>query len=202
MLKIKNTRVYGLDNSIRKAKNPKGLGEPLDDEYEITEKDLSLVKSLGNSQPGSGHDCFLKGIIVQFDVLYPQYWSPEFQRYKFIDIVSSQSKMHKLMSAMKGNAFDYFNEYVDRDIIKTIQFYVEQYFIAKENNNEKLSYEFFMKTVSNLPMGYEMWMSISTNYLQLKTIYNQRKNHKLKQDWGAFCDWCLSLPRFIELTGV
>lgn len=48
--------------------------------------------------------------------------------------------------------------------------------------------------------GFEMWMTISTNYLQLKTIYSQRKNHKLKEDWGAFCKWCEELPMFLELT--
>lgn len=39
-----------------------------------------------------------------------------------------------------------------------------------------------------------MWMGISTNYLQLKTIYSQRKSHKLKNDWGYFCDFIETLP--------
>jgi hypothetical protein len=42
-------------------------------------------------------------------------------------------------------------------------------------------------------MGFELWMGISTNYLQLKTIYNQRKAHKL-EDWKYFCNWIESLP--------
>jgi len=46
-----------------------------------------------------------------------------------------------------------------------------------------------------------MVMRITTNYLQLKTIYRQRKNHKLPE-WRIFCDWILSLPEFKELTGV
>jgi len=57
-----------------------------------------------------------------------------------------------------------------------------------------------MKLRSNLPSGYEMWMHVTTNYLQLKTIYKQRRNHKLKEDWGAFCDWIESLPLFMTLT--
>ena len=32
------------------------------------------------------------------------------------------------------------------------------------------------------------------NYLQLKTIYKQRKNHKLKEDWGAICSMIEGLP--------
>jgi hypothetical protein len=39
-----------------------------------------------------------------------------------------------------------------------------------------------------------------TNYQQLKTMYIQRHNHKLKE-WHVFCDWCVSLPHFLELTG-
>lgn len=44
-------------------------------------------------------------------------------------------------------------------------------------------------------------MSVSTNYLQLKTMYRQRKHHKLKEDWNAFCQMCEKLPMFLELIG-
>lgn len=55
----------------------------------------------------------------------------------------------------------------------------------------------FMKVISNCPMGLEQTMRITTNYLQLKTIYHQRKHHKLK-DWHIFCEWIESLPKFKE----
>ena len=42
---------------------------------------------------------------------------------------------------------------------------------------------------------------MTTNYRQLKTIYLQRKNHKLKE-WHEFCAWCESLPYFMELVGL
>jgi hypothetical protein len=45
-------------------------------------------------------------------------------------------------------------------------------------------------------------MRCTTNYLQLRTIYHQRKNHKLKEDWGAFCDWIKSLPYSKELITI
>jgi hypothetical protein len=47
-------------------------------------------------------------------------------------------------------------------------------------------------------MGYELWMGISTNYLQLKTIYFQRRNHKL-DEWKYFCKWIEKLPMFNNL---
>ena len=90
-----------------------------------------------------------------------------------------------------------FNKYVDDDIIERIRSYAQNY----NNYEKKEKYYWFMKTLSNLPMGYELQMTVTTNYLQLKTIFEQRKNHKLKEDWGEFCNWCLSLPHFSELTG-
>ena len=58
-----------------------------------------------------------------------------------------------------------------------------------------------MKCISNCPLGLELWMGITTNYLQLKTIYQQRKNHKLKEDWGVFCDMIEKLPMSELITG-
>ncbi len=60
------------------------------DEPAMAVKKISKVaSSLANAKQGSGHDCFLKGITVSFDISYPVYWSPQFQRYHFADIVSS-----------------------------------------------------------------------------------------------------------------
>jgi hypothetical protein len=53
--------------------------------------------------------------------------------------------------------------------------------------------------VASLPEGFCLAATMVTNYQQLKTMYHQRKNHKL-QEWHVFCDWCESLPHFLELT--
>ena len=65
--------------------------------------------------------------------------------------------------------------------------------------NNAPTYENFMLLVSNCPQGIELFMRVSTNYLQLRTIYKQRKNHKLREDWGAFCEWIETLPYANEL---
>jgi len=211
-MKIKNIKVYGLEESIIRSGYPMQTGEP-DDIYEsdgellhfIDDRNLNRSKKLAKTPVGSGHNNFLKGIIVQFDLKYPQYFTPQLQRYHWIDIISSQSKMHKLTSVT--------------DIKESCNKYVSTYFIDRINNwiyqyNNHLEYpqelfnetiivnskeELFQYIISNLPMGYEMWMGISSNYLQLKTIYNQRKNHKLKDDWGYFCDFIKGLPLANEL---
>jgi hypothetical protein len=91
------------------------------------------------------------------------------------------------------------NKFVDKKVINVMEHYKKLYFKAK---TEKDKYHYFMCLISNLPMGFEKRMRIITNYLQLKTIYRQRRSHKLKEDWGVFCDWILTLPKFKELTGL
>jgi hypothetical protein len=46
----------------------------------------------------------------------------------------------------------------------------------------------FHNVVYNVPMGFQLYVRFTTNYLQLKTIYKQRRNHKLVE-WQEFCDW-------------
>ena len=67
------------------------------------------------------------------------------------------------------------------------------------NNKQEALYYAFMQCISACPQGIELFMRCSTNYEQLATIYRQRKNHKLKEDWGAFCDFIKSLPYSKEL---
>ena len=212
-MKIKNVRVYGLKESIIRSGYPMQVGEPEDldmpDLLSICDRNNRRAKKLANTPAGSGHNNYLKGIIVQFDLKYPQYFTPQLQRYNWIDIISSQSKMHKLTSI--NDIEESCNRYVINSIIDEINRMIEDYntfnFDDTQLNyldNTQCEYninskqELFQYIISNLPMGYEMWMGVSTNYLQLKTIYNQRKSHKLVE-WREFCNWIESLPMANEL---
>jgi len=188
MTTIKNIRVYGLYESTVRSGFPMRTKEPIS--RPITDKDLLRMNNLSKVASGTGHDNALKGIIVQFDLKYPQYLSMQLQRYHFIDIISSQSKMHCLA---KGQ-FEC-NKYVSEVVVFNLNILIEIY-------NAEPTYDNFMRCISNCPMGLELWMGISTNYLQLKTIYKQRKNHKLQEDWGAFCNMIKNLPHSEWITGV
>lgn len=217
-MKIKNVKVYGLKESIIRSGYPKQTGEPENIELILQAEycNISRAKKLSSAPIGSGHDNFLKGIVVQFDLQYPEYFSPQLQRYHWVDIISSQSKMHKLTSVkdIKSNC----NKYVLPSQAQIINWLINEIY-----NNELITYPFefhdeyssfsksepyiieskeecFMYIISNLPMGYELWMGISTSYLQLKTIYFQRKNHKLS-DWREFCQWIETLPMSHLITG-
>lgn len=188
MVEISNVEVFGLVKSAYVSGYPMKTDTRKEEVY--TEA-LDRMNKLANTPNGSGHANALKGIIVQFDLKYPQYFSMQLQRYNFVDIISSQSKMHRIT---KMNIRESCNKYVTEDIVKLIENYKMEYLLDP-------TYERFMKIVSNLPMGFEMTMGISTNYLQLKTIYQQRKNHKLKEDWGEFCKMIEELPHSEWITG-
>lgn len=58
--------------------------------------------------------------------------------------------------------------------------------------------ELFETIVANAPTGLILWISITTNYMQLKNMYNQRKNHKMSE-WVEFCKIIKELPLFEKL---
>ena len=184
MVTISNVKVYDLPEAVISCRNAMRLTPPEYTDEEFA-KSLERAKKLCKSPSNSGHANFLTGIRVSFDIKYPNYFSPELQRYHFLDIVTSASKMHRLMM-MAGNP-DCYNKYVAPEIIDFMKNLVDEY------NNDP-SYTNFMRVVSNCPLGIELFMRCSTNYMQLKNIYNQRKNHKLKEDWGEFCNFIKSLP--------
>ena len=188
MLSVKNIKVYDLEESVIACRNAMRT-EPAEYTKEEFEKSLERAIKLANSPSGSGHQTFLSGIRVSFDLIYPNYISPELQRYHWIDIVCSSSKMHRLAKMDMDKCF---NKYVTQESREQMKELVELY-------NNAPTYENFMLLVSNCPQGIELFMRISTNYLQLKTIVRQRANHKLKEDWGAFIDFARTLPYAKEL---
>ena len=210
-MKIKNTKVYGLKESIIRSGYPKQTGEPENIELILQAEycNISRAKKLSSAPIGSGHDNFLKGIVVQFDLQYPEYFSPQLQRYHWVNIISSQSKMHKITSR-ELTKDDFTEDTLEENIIRVsdlIFVYNKDEFPCKYKTD--LYKECFIirdKThcfnliISNLPSGYLKWMGVSTNYLQLKTIYSQRKNHKLKE-WREFCQWIETLPMSELITG-
>ena len=198
MPEIKNVNVYGLENSIRAAKYPKSVN--------LESLDTTLtkgIKACANCKTGEGHDNFLKGIIVQFDLTFSNKAWVELQRYHFIDFVSSQSTMHKIT---KFDIKQQCNRYVDPRIIDIVQSKIDEYNRLNELNEtngfskerQDIMNELYLEILYNVPSGFQITAAMTTNYQQLKTIYQQRRHHKLP-DWQIFCDWCLTLPLFKEL---
>lgn len=214
MVEITHVKVYDLTESVIASRNAMRLTPP---EYTAEEFEESLKRAmvLAKAGGGSGHSNFRKGIRVSFDIKYPNYFTPELQRYNFMDIVTSSSKMHRLIKMDLDLAC---NKYVTRGMINEMKAHVAYY--NKINNDKNFQYaEFvlrdgericttdksealyyaFMMCISNCPLGIELFMRCSTNYEQLATIYKQRRKHRLKEDWGAFCKFIEDLPYSKEI---
>lgn len=190
MVEISNIKVYDLKESVIASGFAMRTSKP---EYTDEEFERSLPRAikLAKAGGGSGHSNFRKGIRVSFDIKYPGYFTPELQRYGFVDIVTSSSKMHRLAKMDMDACFNkYVTEY-SKNQMKDL--------IADYNANP--SYENFITLLSNCPHGVELFMRCSTNYEQLATIYRQRKTHRLKEDWvEGFCkNFIETLPYSREL---
>jgi hypothetical protein len=88
-MKIDNVEIFGLERAMQSAGLPKSNG--------CNPTIPSCINNLGRASQGSGHDCFLKGIIVQARISADHSFWIQWQRYHFQDIVSSTSKMHTIL---------------------------------------------------------------------------------------------------------
>ena len=185
MMKITNAKVYDLEESVIACRYAMKTELP-DRNYAEFEKSLERAKKL--CQAGSPHCNFRTGIRVSFDIEYPNYISPEMQRYHWFDIVTSSSKMHRLT---KMDFDKCCNEWVSDETKAQMKRLIAEYNAIPTGDN-------FMRVISNCPQGILLFMRVSTNYEQLHTIYVQRKNHRLPC-WREFCEWIETLPYAKEL---
>lgn len=180
---VSNAKVYGLNDSIIRSKYPKAV-----DIEKCTAEVTPGVVALGSCETGTGHDQFLTGIIVQFDLTFSIKAWVEAERYHFLDFVSSQSTMHKIAHFDIGAQC---NEHVDPYIVEIVKVILNDY---KTNPTP----ENYLKLLYNVPVGFRLTAGMTTNYRQLKTIYHQRRTHRLPE-WREFCEWIERLPQFKEL---
>lgn len=193
MFKVLDYGVSGLDFSMRASGLPKTLDIEKTLEIANQEEYDSMIEralKLGKCKQGSGHDCYLKGITINAIIQSTLPFFGQLERYSFQDTISSTSQMHKLGELSLDDAFD---EDVDEEIL-------ERLVVLQDNYKESGSEEDFRKLVMSTPQGFIYCRAIATNYLQLKTIYNQRRHHKLAE-WRECCEKMEKLPAFLELIG-
>ena len=212
IIKVDNARVYGLGESIIASGYPMQIGTKLMadnspvEKIVIGETDMKRAKHLGKAIPGSGHDCYLKGITLQFDLQVPEYIWRQLDRYHFIDYVSSQSKMHRIL---KMDIDKVCNKYVASYAIKGLNKIIELYNNFEEyeskvialRNGEEIPFtkeNLFNMIIANTPSGLMLTARMTTNYLQLKSIINQREHHKM-QEWRYLTDWFKGLPMISDI---
>lgn len=186
---VSNVEVYGLNESIKASKYP------MSTDVSTLNSDITpTVIKLAQSKKGEGHDNFLNGIIVQFDLTFTVKAWTEAERYHFLDFVSSQSTMHKITKFDLDKAYI---KYVDKRVIDIMKEKVQEYNSMQDNETKK---EKYLEILYTNPCGMKLTARMTTNYRQLKTIYAQRKTHRLPE-WQEFCKWIETLPHSELIVG-
>jgi hypothetical protein len=183
--RITNTKVYGLDESIKRAKYPMAT-----DLSHLNNEVTKGVLSLATCEKGTGHDNWLNGVIVQFDLTYTVKAWTEAERYHFLDFVSSQSTMHRIAQFDLDKQYD---EHTDPRIIEIVKELSATYNRTKDPED-------YLRLLMSNPCGFQLTAGMTTNFRQLKTIYAQRRTHRLPE-WREFCSWIETLPHSEFITG-
>lgn len=182
---VDKVRIYGLEESVAASKYPMSV-----DVAACTPEITARVEALAKTPKGSGEDQFLTGIIAQFDLTLSNKAWVEAERYHFLDFVSSQSTMHRIT---RLDPHVQCNQYVHHGVIEILQTLIDIY-------NADPTPENYLTVLYNVPAGFRLTARMTTNYRQLKTIYAQRRTHRLPE-WREFCKWIETLPHSEFITG-
>ena len=200
MTMVTDWHVYNINRSVVAS------GLPMRDEYdeksfifdthcanaqgsEVGMRHVARSIRLGSAPAGSGHDNYLSGILVSMNVTASIKWWQQAQRYHFFQIISSMSTMHKLRSMLKHGTI-VFHPATAHSVIEAFKLLLDE---EDKISDAELAY--------SCPSGLLLTAAVATNYLQLKTMWNQRRGHKLPE-WQEFCDWIECLPGFVDLVGI
>ena len=190
-MKVSNVEIMGLDSSIKASKYPMAI----DTDVCTNEVTKTTIK-LAQSGMGEGHDQFLTGIVVNFDLRCTNKMWVELERYRFINFVSSQSTMHRIT---KLDIRKQCNDYVWDSTIDKLEGAVRVYNQMVEMKLEpELIKDKYLEILYNVPSGFELTARLTTNYRALKTVYSQRSQHRLPE-WREFCEWIKTLPMAEDL---
>lgn len=219
-MKFENTDVWGFENALRGMRNPMNSWSKSDSKYccesecsgcalldsvcyLIGKNDMELAHTL--LKGGNEHSKFMRMIHVVVDVDMPRYWWSEADTYHF-GTKNSCSTMHKLLNNNNPITLDMFLiaeediEWWTYTIKKLEEMRVEYKKNQSITKDSGAMNRLLVRAKRMLPEGFLQLRTWDTNYAELRNIYFQRKNHRLKEEWvDVFCKWIESLPYAKEL---
>lgn len=175
-MKISNWGVFGLPEAV------KSIGLSYNRPYD-EDMGLSVLNALARNPLNSGELNVLTGVTVSLDVEATIKWWQQAERYHWFQINMSESVMHSLCNPRVKIGSGSFDKDTPFEIVKSFV----------RNRDEILSdgptsAEDKLALIYSLPVGYLEKARVTTNYLQLMTMYKQRRDHQL-QEWRLFCTW-------------
>lgn len=205
-MRFEYTMIFNFEGALHGMRNPMNSWHLSDTTYEplkIGPNDLKLAQKL--VQAGSEHAKFMRQIFVSVDITAPIFWWKEADTYKVGTVANSTSTMHKLTAApITKEMFEFDNEIFliglkDKDTVqKFIDDAVANCNYLRNKYLETKDERYWRALIQLLPESYNQTRTITMSYANLRNIYFQRRNHKLKE-WRKFCDWIHTLPYANEL---
>lgn len=203
MASIRNTEVFGLESSIYRSGYPMLAHPPTEEEFraevveigrclprgELYNRHITRAIRLAN-MAGGGHDQFLTGIVVNFDLTLSNKAWVEAERYTFLNFISSMSTMHRASVLPIRECCNAHVVEEEIALAESLQQAYNEIDGEADRDGKRLAY---LRLLYNLPAGFEVTAGMTTNYRCLKNIYAQRRGHRLP-DWWAVCDWIEGLP--------
>lgn len=191
---IKNVKVFGITDAIKRSRylDASNINS-------LSGKVTPEVVDHASAPIGTGKDQFLNGIVVQFDLTFTTEAWIELYKYEHIGMIGSQSLMNKID---EFELEDQYIEYVDHRIIDIMCELQNDYnrLIKSDNPDDfPLATKAFLRLLYSNPVGFRLTAGITTNYLQLKTIYSQQKTQR-SPELQLLCKWIETLPQFSELV--
>lgn len=203
MPKISNVEVYGLESSIYRSGYPMMDHAPDEQEFQAGIAEIKAAIALGDfSNPhlkravslanakGGGHDQYLTGIVVNFDLTISNKAWVEAERYTFLNFISSMSTMHRASVLPIGDSC---NKYVEPEDVAKVERLQAEYNAIDGREFPEEKKQAYLRLLYNLPAGFELMAGMTTNYRCFKNMRAQRRHHRLP-DWWYVCDWIESLP--------
>jgi len=159
---VQTVEIYNMARAFAAAYNPHAVTFT-----EAVNQPAKIHQKLGSVAAGTGHDCFLKGILCHVDMYCSLGFLGQISRYRNVDIVSSMSLMHSPLKVLM-------NEF----LMSKVDNRIKDILFQKAFEGSLVEGDF--------PRSTMVGISFVTNYLQLKTIYLQRKTHRL-HEWQELC---------------
>ena len=190
---MNNVEIYGIEKAVKYSKLPMAIfPDTLDGN--ITDR----VSQLAQAPQGSGHDNFLKGILIEGEIVLTVKMMVQLERYHFFEIISSQSTMHRLPQMLnKVEPKLIYDSNVHPEAIELMKRILKEYLEEEDKDKKnKLKLQLLMTN----PQGIKLILGFATNYQALKTMYRQRRHHFLPE-WKALCAQIEELPYSEWITG-
>lgn len=207
-MKFEHTKVEGFEPAVRGMRNALASWAKSDSHYGdfgkyiIGENDIDLAQRL--IKAGSPDRKFMRQIQVWVDITAPEYWWSQYDTYKVATVANSTSKMHKLASTpITKSCFeldDYDGALETDDACVGIETEIFLNFLEnlRQKYLETKNKRYWKELVRWLPEGWLQTRTVSLNYETLRSMYFQRRHHKLTE-WHSFCAWVETLPYAHEL---